>query len=130
MAVLTRRVAAGFRISGRCPPQNANNTMIRSNVSPAAVNPGKEPGSAIMAGSSSPKCSASNTAFHFTFTRPGAYSSVETGSTTLTERIKKNRQGNQGLILPYLPCDSSVCLARSTSTQLQLSKPPANRRFR
>ena len=72
--------------------------MIRLNASPAVENPEKVPDSATMAGSSSLRCSASNTAYRSTSIRPEVCSSEGTVSITLTERIRKNRQENRGLI--------------------------------
>lgn len=81
----------------------------QSHVSPAEENPGKVRGSATMDGSSSPRCSALNMAFHSTSIRPAASLSAEAGFITSTARIRKNRQGNQGLTRRSLPFD--YCLA-------------------
>ena len=86
-----------------------NSTTIRSNVSPAAENKGREPDSATMAGSLSPRCSALNTACRSTFIRPAAFLSAEAGFITSTARIRKNSQGNHGLTRQSLPFD--YCLA-------------------
>lgn len=54
-------------------------------------------------------CSALNTACRSTFIRPAASLSAEAGFITSTARIRKNRQGNQGLTRQSLPFD--YCLA-------------------
>ena len=65
--------------------------------------------SATMVGSLSPRCSVLNTASRFTSIRPAASLSAEAGFITSTARIRKNRQGNQGLTRRSLPFD--YCLA-------------------
>ena len=87
-----------------------SSTTTRSNVSPAEENPGKVRGSATMDGSSSPRCSALNMAFHSTSIRPAASLSAEAGFITSTARIRKNRQGNQGLTRRSLPYDDCLAL--------------------